>query len=199
MNKKQTYNIALGAMFTALILVMAFTPLGYLRIGTVEITFLPIPVAIGAILMGPAWGTYFGLLFGLTSFAVGFGGSGAAMIAVSVWRYAFVTVVPRIIVGFGCGMVYKLLKERVNSTFSVIAASVLAPILNTVLFLSALIGCYYNTEVVSGLMSATSTANVLALALAIAGINAVIELIACTVISVAASTFINKMAEMREK
>ena len=67
-NKQKTYKLVLAAVFTALIIVMSFTPLGYLRVGFVSISFMTIPVALGAVLLGPAYGAYFGLLFGITSF-----------------------------------------------------------------------------------------------------------------------------------
>ena len=56
-NKEKIYKLTLTAVLTALIFVMAFTPLGYLKIGTVSITFLMIPVVIGAIVGGPSVGT----------------------------------------------------------------------------------------------------------------------------------------------
>lgn len=42
------------ALLSAIIVIMAFTPLGFLNIGPFAITFLTIPVIIGAITMGPA-------------------------------------------------------------------------------------------------------------------------------------------------
>ena len=54
MNSKTLTQMAL---LTAIILLMAFTPIGYLRVGVgVEITFIMIPVVVGAILIGPGAG-----------------------------------------------------------------------------------------------------------------------------------------------
>ena len=72
-NKEKIYKLTLTAMLTALIFVMAFTPLGYLKIGAVSITFITIPVVIGAIVGGPSVGTVLGLMFGATSFIQCFG------------------------------------------------------------------------------------------------------------------------------
>lgn len=44
------------AMLVALLAIFCFTPLGFLKIGIVEITFNMIPVIIGAIAVGPAAG-----------------------------------------------------------------------------------------------------------------------------------------------
>ena len=43
---------ALTAVLAAVVLLMAFTPLGYLRVGPVSITFLVIPVVIGGMTLG---------------------------------------------------------------------------------------------------------------------------------------------------
>lgn len=62
-------EITLTAILAAIILLMAFTPLGYLRVGPVSITFLVIPVVIGGMTLGPVRGGFLGAVFGATSFA----------------------------------------------------------------------------------------------------------------------------------
>ena len=50
--KKQTQktkSIALIGILTALMILMSFTPIGYFRSGTIEVSLLMIPVAIGAV------------------------------------------------------------------------------------------------------------------------------------------------------
>ena len=63
-------KIALYGILSAIIIIMSFTPLGFLKIPAlaIEITLLSIPVAIGAALLGPAGGLVCGTLFGLMSF-----------------------------------------------------------------------------------------------------------------------------------
>ena len=69
MNKKfTTSQITLLGLMIAILLLMAYTPLGYLNIGPLAITFNIIPVAISAITMGPVGGAIAGAVFGLTSF-----------------------------------------------------------------------------------------------------------------------------------
>ncbi len=55
-NSARTLWMAQTAILAAIIILMAFTPLGYLRVGALSITFLPIPVVVGAILISPATG-----------------------------------------------------------------------------------------------------------------------------------------------
>ena len=55
------------AMMIAIIVVMSLTPLGYIKLPGLTITFLTVPVAVGAILLGPIGGIVCGATFGLTS------------------------------------------------------------------------------------------------------------------------------------
>ena len=56
------------ALFTAIILALAFTPgLGYIPLGVTRATTIHLPVIIGSILLGPKKGAFLGGVFGLTS------------------------------------------------------------------------------------------------------------------------------------
>ena len=52
----KTLQMVQTAILAAILIVMAFTPLGYFNLGPVMITLLMIPVVIGAIVVGPAAG-----------------------------------------------------------------------------------------------------------------------------------------------
>lgn len=65
------------ALMVAIIFVMAFSPLGYLRTPGLTITFLTVPVAVGAIILGPTAGAICGAAFGLTSVAMALTGGSA--------------------------------------------------------------------------------------------------------------------------
>ena len=55
----KTVRMVQLALLIALLAVLTFTPFGYLVIPPVSITFLHIPVIIGAILLGPPkWGNF---------------------------------------------------------------------------------------------------------------------------------------------
>ena len=72
-----TSKLVILGLMTGILLLMAYTPLGYLNIGPLAITFNVIPVAIAAITLGPAGGAAIGAVFGMTSFlqCIGIGGS----------------------------------------------------------------------------------------------------------------------------
>lgn len=130
------------ALLTAIIILMAYTPLGYLRAGAVEITFIVVPVAVGAVLLGPGAGAFLGLVFGLTSFAQCFGMSplGTLLFSAKPFATAFCCIVPRVLVGLIPALLYqgmaKLCKKRV---VNIAVSCVLAPISNTVLYLGCML------------------------------------------------------------
>ena len=66
--KANTRRLTQLALLLALVLIMSYTPLGYLPVGPLTLSLLTIPVAIGAMLLGPAAGAVLGGAFGLTSF-----------------------------------------------------------------------------------------------------------------------------------
>ena len=51
--KLTTSQLTVLGLMAAVLLLMAYTPLGYLNIGPLAITFNVIPVAISAIVLGP--------------------------------------------------------------------------------------------------------------------------------------------------
>ena len=66
-SRSKIVTMAETALLTAIVILMAFTPLGYLRIGITQITFIVVPVAVGAVLLGPKAGAFLGLVFGISS------------------------------------------------------------------------------------------------------------------------------------
>ena len=64
------------ALMSAIIVLMAMTPLGYVRTPALSITLLTIPVAVGSIILGPKGGAILGAVFGATSFAQAVSGGG---------------------------------------------------------------------------------------------------------------------------
>lgn len=126
------------ALLSAIILLMAFTPLGYLRIGTLEITFITVPVAIGAVFLGPGAGAILGLVFGLTSFSQSFSSPlGMIFLEVSVVRSFIACVVPRVLVGLLTGLIYRGVKRVLGSDLvTFVIAGLAAPLLNTALYMS---------------------------------------------------------------
>ena len=68
MKNEKLYGMVLLALFTAIIFIMAFTPLGYIPLVVINATIIHIPVILGSLFLGPKKGAFLGFIFGLTSF-----------------------------------------------------------------------------------------------------------------------------------
>lgn len=58
-NKFSTKYLVEMALLVAIILLMAFTPIGYIKTAGLEITLIVVPVAVGAVTLGPTAGAIF--------------------------------------------------------------------------------------------------------------------------------------------
>ncbi|MEG1292370.1 MAG: ECF transporter S component, partial [Lachnospiraceae bacterium] len=61
--KVNTVYLVQMALLIAIILIMAFTPIGYIRTLGMDITLIVVPVAVGAVVLGPMAGTVLGAVF----------------------------------------------------------------------------------------------------------------------------------------
>ncbi len=69
MNKRQirVRDQVILALFTAIVLLLAFTPIGLIDLPIIKATILHVPVIIGSVILGPKKGAFLGFMFGLTS------------------------------------------------------------------------------------------------------------------------------------
>ena len=138
-------EITLTAILAAIVLLMAFTPLGYLRVGPVSITFLVIPVVIGGMTLGPVRGGFLGAVFGATSFAQCFMGDpfGAALVALSPMATAVACFVPRILIGVVAGVLFPaLIKVSRSHVLAFVGTAVAGTLTNTILFVGMVVGFF---------------------------------------------------------
>lgn len=176
------------ALLTAIVVLMAFTPLGYLRIGAVEITFIVVPVAIGAVMLGVKGGAFLGLVFGLTSFAQCFGMSafGTMLFSMKPLATAFCCIGPRIMVGVLPALVFLALKKAGPlQKISTPVACLLAPLTNTILYLGCM--CAFFQSTLSEAYGYTGRGGLYFLVwlLALVALNAVLEALSSLVIGTA--------------
>ena len=186
--KNRTRYITELALMSAIIFLMAFTPLGYFRTPGLSITFLTVPVAVGAIILGPEGGAVCGLVFGITSLIQCFmGGSfGSMLLSINPLGTAFTCIVPRVLEGLLCGLVFRWIK-RVSKNSAYFAASLACPLLNTVFFMSAIVLIFYHTEYIQGLVQTLGVTNPLMFVVAFVGVQGMIEAVVCFLIASAVS------------
>ena len=123
MKNEKNYELVLTALFTAIIIIMAFTPLGYIPLFVINATIIHIPVILGALFLGPKKGAFLGFVFGLTSFfnntfrpatASAFVFSPVLAYNVAgvpgIFKSLYICFVPRILVGIVPYFVYLLIR-----------------------------------------------------------------------------------------
>ena len=184
-NKFTTSQLTILGLMSGILFLMAYTPLGYLNIGPLAVTFNVIPVAICAVVLGPTGRAVAGAVFGLTSFlqAMGIGGTsalGAALFQINPFLSAVQCFVPRILDGLLIGFIYRGMRKKTNVYASCAVTGFFSAFLNTLFFMTALVGLFGNTDYVKNLMGGH---NIIIGCCLMVGINAVCEMISSTVIT----------------
>ena len=187
MNKRneKTLRLTVAGMLIALEIIMAFTPIGYLKIGLLSITFMTVPVIIGAVTNGLWMGTVLGLTFGITSFVQCFGmdAFGTTLFGLNPIGTFIMCICTRTLMGFLCALIYKgLSKTKAPVGVQVGISAFSAPFLNTAFFVPCLILFFWKTEYIQ---SIAAGANVLKFIVTLVGVNGIVEWVVCTVVGAA--------------
>lgn len=192
--KKSTRNLrylCLLALFIAIELVMKALGLGAVRVGALNMSFLMVPVAVGAILLGPTAGAIMGLAFGLSSFwdaVSGVGGLTSAFFPISPIGTFLLCAGTRTLMGFCVGMIFKLLR-KIDKTNAVryFVASYSAPFLNTLFFMGYIVLFFYNTPRIQDLVTSLNAPNPVMFVILLVGIQGLVEQLVCTLVGGAVS------------
>ena len=197
---EKTLKLTQVAVFTAIIAVMAFTPIGYFKTAVVSITLIPIPVAIGAITLGPAAGAILGGVFGFTSFIQCFGldAFGTALASTNVFFTFLMCFIPRILMGFVTGYIFRWI-NKIDKTKVKLApylvASLVCPIVNTVLFMSLLVLFFGKSDYILGLQETLGTDSVMAFIVAMVGVNGIVETVTTCILGTAIAKPLDKIVK----
>ena len=156
------------AILTALVVILQFLPV---KGPFFLITLTLVPIVIGSALYGAFAGAWLGFIFGVT---VLLSGDAAAFLTINIPGTIATVLVKGILAGLAAGLVYKL-ASKVNRYFGVICSALVAPVVNTGIFL---LGCrLFFMDTVNGWAAASGYENVGAyMILSLVGINFLIEL-----------------------
>lgn len=186
--KTRTFHtsfIAELGLLIAIELVMKLIGLGSVPVGPLYMSFLTVPIAIAAMLLGPAAGAITGAVFGLVSFY-------DAVTGVSVMTGAFFQLSPvntfilcvgtRVLMGIIVGLLFRLFHalDR-GKTVCFLLGALSAPLLNTFFFMGYIILVFYQTEYIQNLVAKLGAANPIAFVLMLVGIQGLIEAVVCGV------------------
>lgn len=133
---QQIYQMVLTAILIAIIMVLHFTGAAIPAFGT-QISLVLIPIALGAMMIGPAGGALLGFVYGLTVFIslgvlhldafTGFLFDHSPVMA------ALICTAKTTAAGLIAGWVYRLLRPK-SRLLAVFMASALVPTVNTAIF-----------------------------------------------------------------
>lgn len=146
---KNTRKFVLTAMFLAILILLAVTPLGYINLGFINATTMHIPVIVASIILGPKLGAFLGGVFGITSilrntfiptplsfafspFIPIYGGEQGS------WMAIIISIIPRILIGVVPYFVFiglnKLMKNKQPLTLFI--AGIAGSMTNTLLVMN---------------------------------------------------------------
>lgn len=180
-------NMTILGVLTALLAILALTPLGYLKTGGLSITFNMIPVAIAAIVLGWKGGAILGGVFGLTSIIHAYQGASLTTILldISVPKTIVLSFAPRILMGICVGLVFSIMAKHIKSKavcFSV--CGLLSAALNTIFYMSSLVGLFYSSDYIQDKWESIAAGkNAIVFIAVFVGTNAIVEAISATIIT----------------
>lgn len=131
--KQQTQTLVLGAIFTALVIVLQLMG-SFIRFGPFSISLVLVPIVIGAATCGVKIGAWLGFAFGAV---VLLSGDAAPFMAIDLAGTIITVMVKGTACGLAAGLIFKAL-EKYNRFIAVIASAIICPIVNTGVFL---LGC----------------------------------------------------------
>ncbi len=139
---ERTRNLAILGLLAAVTIIMGFTPIGYVPIGALKVTFMTLPVIVAAALLRPKDAAIVGGMFGLTSFIQAFTGMSVltgALFQLNPVLTFLLCVVPRVLEGWLGGLIFQGLQKIDKTKFvSYVLTSLSVPVMNTLFFMTAL-------------------------------------------------------------
>lgn len=184
MKKATTRTLTQLGVLTAIIILMAFTPLGYIRTAGLSITLLHIPVIVGAVLIGPMGGMVLGGVFGLTSLFQCFGmeAFGTMLMSLNPVGTVITCLVPRILFGWLAAVLYRVFSDKTGKLGCTLTG-LLATLCHTLMFMLSLCLFFYQTEFIQGLATTLGAGNVFTFVALFVGVNGLLEMALAAVVT----------------
>ena len=178
-NRQKILKMVELAIFIAIIFVMKLTGLSSIPVGPLVMTLTMVPIAIGAMLLGPVEGAVLGFVYGCMSFydaVTGASGMSGFFFQTSPVHTFILCVVTRTVVGLLTGLLFlvfkKIDKKRIWCYF---AGGLMAPMLNTIFFMGYIVLVFYKTEYIQNLVTTLEAANPLMFVILLVGLQGLVE------------------------
>ena len=184
-NRLYIERLTLLALLTAMVAVLAYFG-GFIKIGGLaSISLTLIPVVLGSALCGPWAGAWLGGVAGVVFFVTP---DAAFWLGLSIPGTIITVMIKGILAGLCAGLVYKLF-QKINCYLAVIVSAVVAPVVNTGIFL---LGCgVFFMDAVNGGAAAEGMSVAAYLIVFFVGLNFVFELLTNIILSPALLRILN--------
>ncbi len=147
--KKDTRWMVSVALLSAVVILLASTPLGMIQLPVIKATTVHIPVIVGAVLLGPMAGAFLGAVFGVCSMisntmaptllSFAFSPFLSTTGLVGVLKTIWIAVGCRIMIGVISGWLWILLKKiKLNSVVSLAITGFVGSMVNTVFVMGSI-------------------------------------------------------------
>lgn len=145
--QKILYMVQL-AILTALVVVLQLVG-SFVKIGALPMSFVLVPIVIGACLLGARAGAFLGFVFGLITAIAGI--TGTDMFSWLLWDanpviFIVICLLKAIMAGLGAALVYKVLGKAFGGKYKLVQAvlaSISAPVINTGIFCAGMLIFYF--------------------------------------------------------
>ena len=190
------------SLLVAILLVMNYIPLlGYVQFGPISASLLTVPVAIGAMTMGPLAGAILGGVFGATSFiqmVEGKSQMGTQLFSVNPFGAFVVSFVARVLMGLCAALIFNALRKAMpkKEKLCCVIGAICTPVLNTVFFMGFLVLFFYNCDYVQNVAQTLDATNVFMFIVYLVGLQAVIEWLICGVVASAVTVPVRKYLKL---
>ena len=138
------------AMLVALVVVLQLLG-SFIKIGPLPMSFVLVPIVIGACLLGAKEGAFLGAVFGVITMVMGV--TGVDVFSFLLWEanpfwFVVICILKATAAGFCSGLVYKLLGKAFGDKYTylrTVLASITAPIVNTGIFVVGMLVFFFDT------------------------------------------------------
>lgn len=174
------------ALLVAVELAMRAFGLGAVPVGPLNMSFLTLPIAVGAMVIGPLAGLVLGGAFGVLSLADAVSGRSVmtgTFFSISPIHTVILCIGMRMLMGLCCGLLFAALRKvDKKGTWSYLAGALSAPLLNTLFFMGYICLAFYNCDYVQNLVVTLGAANPIMFVILLVGVQGLVEAAVCGVL-----------------
>ncbi len=167
------------ALLVAIELAMRATGLTSIPVGPLVMSFATVPIAVGAMLLGPMAGGVLGLVFGCTSLYDAITGRSlmtGAFFQVSPLHTVVLCVVTRVLMGVLAGLVFRAVRKLDRTdTICYFAGGLCTPLINTLLFMGYIVLVFYQTAYVQERVAVLGATGPLMFVILSVGVQGLVE------------------------